>query len=137
MVQWDWVLVHESEATMSDTILSYESENDDRVHDDRVHDDRMYDDRMYDDAAEDGGVDQAALAGMSEYSATGGGFSEPHVTCLDEAHDAVDEPSVPDARSMRELYRYSLGRMTQDAHLDDDGAWTEGGPMHLVARRAR
>lgn len=82
---------------------------------------------------EDDGVDEASLAGLSEYSATGGGSSEPHFPRMTEPHDAIDEPEIPDARSFRELYRYSIGRATQDAH-GEGGEWSEGGPLHVVER---
>ncbi len=85
---------------------------------------------------EDDTLDGSDLAGLSEYSATGGGGQPLHVPVLDAAHGHVDEPDVPDASSFRELYRYSLGRATQDAHEDEeqDEDWIEGGPLHVLDR---
>jgi hypothetical protein len=76
-------------------------------------------------------IDENSLAGLSEYSATGGGGQPLHVPRMVAEHEVLDEPEVPDPTSFRELYRYSLGRATQDAHaeyeddLNDDGLHVE------------
>jgi hypothetical protein len=77
-------------------------------------------------------IDDAALAGLSEYSATGGGAQPPHFPQIGPIHETIDEPEVPDAASFREMYRYSLGRATQDAHAGEEDS--DDGPLHLVAR---
>jgi hypothetical protein len=81
-------------------------------------------------------LDESDLAGLSEYSATGGGGQPLHMPVLDHLpHAHVDEPDVPDATDFRELYRYSLGRATQNALPDqEEDDWLEGGPLYVQER---
>ena len=95
----------------------------------------MSDETVTEHEEESSGVDEASLAGLSEYSATGGGAAEPHFPRMSDPHDGVDEPEIPDAGSFREMYRYSLGRATQDAQSDGEDDWAEGGPLHVVERK--
>jgi hypothetical protein len=45
---------------------------------------------------------------------------------------------VPDASSFRELYRWSLGRSTQDAHMEEgEEFFSEEGPLHVEAARKK
>jgi hypothetical protein len=81
-------------------------------------------------------VDEESLAGLSEYSATGGGFSDPHISHMTDREEAIDEPEIPDPSSFRELYRYSLGRATQDAYGNGDDGWAEGGALHVLERKS-
>src|SRR5688500_20305792 len=94
----------------------------------------MSDETVTEHDEDESGVDEATLAGLSEYSATGGGSSAPHFPRMSHPNDAIDEPEIPDASSFRELYRYSLGRSTSDAHGDGEDDWSEGGPLHVVER---
>jgi hypothetical protein len=83
-------------------------------------------------------VDESSLAGLSEYSATGGGGNPPHFPQMVATHEVVDEPEVPDASSFRELYRWSLGRSTQDAHMEEgEEFFSEEGPLHVEAARKK
>jgi hypothetical protein len=90
-------------------------------------------DEILTELEEDSAIDETSLAGLSEYSATGGGGQPVHVPRMSSEHELFDEPEVPDGNDFRELYRYSLGRATQDA--DDDG-WDEDGSLHVVSRSA-
>ena len=82
-------------------------------------------------------VDESDLAGLSQYSATGGGGHPLHAPRMALPHEVVDEPEVPDASSFRELYRWSLGRATQDAHQGELVAVFEEGPLHVHDSRTR
>ena len=63
-------------------------------------------------------LDESSLAGISEYSATGGGAQPLHMPRLRSMPELADEPEAPDSEaSFGELYRYSLGRATQGVRL--------------------
>jgi hypothetical protein len=78
------------------------------------------------DAAADDGLDASTLAGTGQYSATGGGSQPLH----DPRGSADGDDEDPDGDSLRELYRYSLGRATQDTASGRLEAWVDG-PLHL------
>ena len=78
-------------------------------------------------------LDASDLAGTGEYSATGGGSQPLH----DPRRARADDDDEPDGDSLREMYRYSLGRATQDASPGRLERWVDG-PLHLVdPRRSR
>jgi len=77
------------------------------------------------------GLDASALAGTGEYSATGGGTQPLH-----DPRGSDDDDEYPDGDSLRELYRYSLGRATQDAGPARHEGWVDG-PLHLEDPRRR
>ncbi len=91
-------------------------------------------DQALEDAPLDEGLDASWLAGMSEYSATGGGLQPLHVPQLRRyVMDEADRPSAGD--SVAEMYRQSLAQMTQDGeHLDAVESWDEG-PLHVELLR--
>jgi hypothetical protein len=79
----------------------------------------------------DDGLDASSLAGMSEYSATGGGSQPLHSPQLRRPVDENDV-ELPDAGSLREMYRYSLSRMTEDASMSvARGERFDDGPLHV------
>lgn len=77
--------------------------------------------------------DASDLGGTGEYSATGGGSQPLH----DPRGQSADDDEVPDGDSLREMYRYSLGRATQDASPGRLERWVDG-PLHVEdSRRGR
>lgn len=74
----------------------------------------------------DDGLDASSLAGIGQYSATGGG-SQPLHDPRGRGAAAEDEP---DGDSLGELYRYSLRRATQDEAVSPSDPWVDG-PLHL------
>ncbi len=81
------------------------------------------------------GPDASALAGLSEYSATGGGSWPPHEPRLHRA--APQREHVPDTASIEDLYRYSLARATEDDHSSFDVREdADDGPLHIDRHRA-
>ena len=79
----------------------------------------------------DDGLDASSLAGMSEYSATGGGSQPLHSPQLRRPVDENDV-ELPDSGSLREMYRYSLSRMTEDdSNAVMRGERFDDGPLHV------
>ena len=79
-------------------------------------------------------LDASDLGGTGEYSATGGGSQPLHDP---ERETADDDGEMPDVDSLREMYRYSLGRATQDASPGRLERWVDG-PLHVEdPRRGR
>lgn len=73
----------------------------------------------------DASVDASSLAGTGEYSATGGGTQPLH-----DPRGTVEEDDDLDGDSMREMYRDSLARATQDPPRLRRVQWVDG-PLHL------
>ena len=85
-------------------------------------------------ALEDDGLDASWLAGMSEYSATGGGLQPLHAPQLRRyVRDEEDGPSASD--SLAEMYRQSLAQMTQDGDDFDAVERLDEGPLHVELLR--
>ncbi|HJL15661.1 MAG TPA: hypothetical protein RMH99_08400 [Sandaracinaceae bacterium LLY-WYZ-13_1] len=77
------------------------------------------------DRRDDEALDASSLAGTSQYSATGGGTQALH-----DPRGAHVDDEEPDGDSIAEMYRYSLGRATQDAAPGRTERWVDG-PLHL------
>lgn len=97
------------------------------------HDDTMIDD---DDALDSpDALDASSLAGISEYSATGGGSWPAHIPQL--SRDVEERGHVPDTTSIEDLYRYSLARATEDDHSSvDTRERADDGPLRVDRHRS-
>ena len=93
----------------------------------------MQDDERPDGETLDGAIDESDLGGTGEYTATGGYLQPLH----DPRPEGPDDEGIPFAYgdSLAELYRYSLGRATQDEPRAARERWVDG-PLHLEDPRA-
>ena len=76
--------------------------------------------------------DASSLAGLGEYSATGGGSQPLHRPRL--RSNESNENLIPDMGELGELYRYSLAQATGDDYspLHPQEQWDEG-PLHEMS----
>ena len=81
--------------------------------------------------------DASWLAGTSEFSATGGGSQPVHGPQASRPPGSSEDAELPEGDSLRELYRYSLERSTQDPGRREITEWWEDAALHVEDGKRR